>query len=144
MNIALDFVVGLVPFVGDLADAAFKCNTKNVRLLERCLDERYKEAGRDERRFVGVDRAERRRKRASGIYMPDDPPPATVFEDLDVDEDAERVGGGAEGVRRPEASRQGTGRGWFSRGGGGGGERREREHDRRRPEMAQETGSVRR
>ncbi|KAI7040937.1 hypothetical protein KC317_g17529, partial [Hortaea werneckii] len=41
INIILDFLVGLVPFLGDIADAAFKCNTKNVRLLERHLDQKY-------------------------------------------------------------------------------------------------------
>ena len=35
INIIIDFAVGLIPFVGDLIDAAFKANTKNVRLLER-------------------------------------------------------------------------------------------------------------
>ncbi|OCT45005.1 PH domain protein [Cladophialophora carrionii] len=34
MNVMIDFLVGLIPFVGDLADAAYKCNTKNVVLLE--------------------------------------------------------------------------------------------------------------
>ncbi|KAL2002499.1 hypothetical protein VTN02DRAFT_6674 [Thermoascus thermophilus] len=37
MNIALDFAVGLVPFVGDLADALYKCNTRNAILLEKHL-----------------------------------------------------------------------------------------------------------
>jgi len=40
MNIVIDFVIGLVPFIGDLADAAYKCNTKNVVLLEEELRER--------------------------------------------------------------------------------------------------------
>ncbi|EME47377.1 hypothetical protein DOTSEDRAFT_110741, partial [Dothistroma septosporum NZE10] len=42
INIAVDFLVGLVPFIGDLADAAFKCNTKNLRLLEEYLDKKHK------------------------------------------------------------------------------------------------------
>ena len=36
-NVALDFVIGLVPFVGDLADAMYKCNTRNAVLLEDYL-----------------------------------------------------------------------------------------------------------
>ena len=36
-NILLDFVVGLVPILGDLADAAYKCNTRNAILLEDYL-----------------------------------------------------------------------------------------------------------
>lgn len=39
-NIVIDFVIGLVPFVGDLADAAYKCNTRNAVLLEKYLRER--------------------------------------------------------------------------------------------------------
>ena len=29
-NVVVDFVVGLVPFIGDVADAAFRANTKNA------------------------------------------------------------------------------------------------------------------
>ncbi|KIW11967.1 hypothetical protein PV08_09241 [Exophiala spinifera] len=39
-NLALDFAIGLVPFVGDIADAVYKCNTRNVILLEKVLRER--------------------------------------------------------------------------------------------------------
>lgn len=38
-NILVDFVVGLVPFAGDLVDAAYKCNTRNAALLESYLRE---------------------------------------------------------------------------------------------------------
>ena len=37
LNIVLDFLVGLVPFIGDLADAMYKCNTRNAILLEEHL-----------------------------------------------------------------------------------------------------------
>jgi len=40
LNLAIDFLVGLVPFLGDLADAVFRCNTKNAVLLERFLLQR--------------------------------------------------------------------------------------------------------
>lgn len=36
-NIVVDFAVGLVPFIGDLADAVFRANTKNAVLLEKHL-----------------------------------------------------------------------------------------------------------
>lgn len=36
-NIVLDFAIGLVPFLGDVADAWFKANTRNVWLLEDYL-----------------------------------------------------------------------------------------------------------
>ncbi|KAF2835346.1 hypothetical protein M501DRAFT_907664, partial [Patellaria atrata CBS 101060] len=42
LNVLLDFVVGLIPLVGDLADAGFKANSRNVRVLEKRLDEVYK------------------------------------------------------------------------------------------------------
>ncbi|KAJ9602881.1 hypothetical protein H2200_012661 [Cladophialophora chaetospira] len=37
LNVLVDFAVGLIPIVGDLVDAAYKCNTKNVVLLENEL-----------------------------------------------------------------------------------------------------------
>jgi hypothetical protein len=43
MNIVIDFVIGLIPFIGDIADAAYKCNTKNVVMLESELRERGKQ-----------------------------------------------------------------------------------------------------
>lgn len=39
-NIILDFVVGLVPFIGDLADAVFRANTRNAIELETYLREK--------------------------------------------------------------------------------------------------------
>ena len=42
MNMVIDFVIGLIPFIGDIADAAYKCNTRNVILLEQELRERGK------------------------------------------------------------------------------------------------------
>lgn len=44
LNVAVDIGIGLVPIVGDLADAHFKCNSRNVRLLEKQLDKMYKAA----------------------------------------------------------------------------------------------------
>lgn len=35
MNVAIDLVIGVVPVVGDVADAFWKSNTKNFALLER-------------------------------------------------------------------------------------------------------------
>ncbi len=34
-NILLDYVVGLIPVLGDIIDVGFKANTKNVKLLEK-------------------------------------------------------------------------------------------------------------
>ncbi|EER25111.1 hypothetical protein D8B26_007713 [Coccidioides posadasii str. Silveira] len=43
LNVAFDFAIGLVPFVGDLADALYKCNTRNAVLLEKYLKEKGKQ-----------------------------------------------------------------------------------------------------
>ncbi|PHH61050.1 hypothetical protein CDD81_818 [Ophiocordyceps australis] len=42
VNIAVDFAVGLIPFLGDLADAVFKANTRNALLLEQHLRDKGK------------------------------------------------------------------------------------------------------
>jgi len=113
INIILDFLVGLIPFVGDLADAAFKANTKNVRLLERHLDQKYKPDSikQDARQYANTDKEERKRKRKSGIFTRRDPPPATVFEDFDDEaEDRRRFveeqdSDAGYGVREPERTR---------------------------------------
>ncbi|CZT41069.1 uncharacterized protein RSE6_00751 [Rhynchosporium secalis] len=39
-NIVIDFAVGLVPFLGDIADALFRANTKNAVVLENHLREK--------------------------------------------------------------------------------------------------------
>ncbi len=52
-NIAVDALAGLVPLVGDIVDAAFKANLRNVALLERhAADPRR--AGAADRRFLIV------------------------------------------------------------------------------------------
>ncbi len=134
LNIAIDFVVGLVPFIGDLADAAFKCNTKNLRLLEVTLDKKYKPA-RDERDMVGVDREKRRKNRASGIFAPNDPPPATAFEEWSDDEyrggsrDRSRDGPRVQQPQQPQPA-------YKPQPNQGGGRRDDR------ADMRQETGTV--
>lgn len=86
LNLVFDFFIGLVPFVGDLADAVMKANSRNVRLLEKRLDEVYKPKG----------------------VEPD--APATVYEDFS-DEEPERRGspydGGHDDVRRPARAQSG-------------------------------------
>jgi hypothetical protein len=48
-NVGVDFVVGAVPFIGDLFDFAFKANRRNARLLEQHL---HKQAARGARAGV--------------------------------------------------------------------------------------------
>jgi hypothetical protein len=37
-NVSLDFLIGLVPLLGDVGDIAFKANRRNLRLLRQALD----------------------------------------------------------------------------------------------------------
>ena len=37
MNVALEFIIGSIPVIGDLFDAMFKANIRNMRLLEGAL-----------------------------------------------------------------------------------------------------------
>ncbi|EGP90114.1 unnamed protein product [Zymoseptoria tritici ST99CH_3D1] len=106
INVALDFLVGLIPFLGDLADAAFKANTKNLRLLEEVLDKKYKpsELKTDPRNTPGLDPQTRKQNRKSGIYHPMDPPPATAWEDSDVEEEYRPHGNGVQAA--PAGGRQ--------------------------------------
>ncbi len=45
-NLVVDFVIGFVPLLGDLADAVYKCNTKNFVLLEKELTKRAEQRRR--------------------------------------------------------------------------------------------------
>ncbi len=40
VNIAIDFLIGAIPLVGDLFDVGFKANNRNVALLRRHLERR--------------------------------------------------------------------------------------------------------
>jgi len=87
MNIAIDFLIGLVPFLGDLADAAFKCNTKNAVLLEDELRERGK-----------------KRLRQSGQPIPADPSLEDEF-DYQAEDDMRRHQGDPPGYTSRQQSR---------------------------------------
>ncbi|AGO12258.1 AaceriAEL101Cp [[Ashbya] aceris (nom. inval.)] len=41
LNIVVDFVVGLIPLVGDMISIAYKANSRNVLVLERYLNQKY-------------------------------------------------------------------------------------------------------
>ena len=53
MNVAVEGVVGLVPLAGDVFDAAWKANQRNVRLLERHLGDPV-ETARSSRRLIAA------------------------------------------------------------------------------------------
>ncbi|KAG0633790.1 hypothetical protein HOY80DRAFT_586972 [Tuber brumale] len=40
INVIIDFVIGLIPFLGDIVDVGFKANTRNAVILENFLRER--------------------------------------------------------------------------------------------------------
>lgn len=52
-NLVVDVVVGAVPLLGDLFDAGFKANLRNLALLEGHVD-RPVESSRSSRRFVAL------------------------------------------------------------------------------------------
>ena len=38
VNVAIDWLIGLIPLVGDIFDIAWKANLRNARLLSRFLE----------------------------------------------------------------------------------------------------------
>ncbi|KKA28144.1 hypothetical protein TD95_000982 [Thielaviopsis punctulata] len=100
-NIILDFCVGLVPFLGDVADAVFRANTRNAALLEAHLRE------------VG-----RKNLRKSGQPLPAiDPSQGSEFDRIasldDISGHEENSFGHEEGYKPQQP--MGAGRGWTGR-----------------------------
>ena len=52
-NLAVDVVVGAIPLLGDIFDAGFKANMRNLALLDRHVD-RPAASARSSRRFVAL------------------------------------------------------------------------------------------
>lgn len=75
--VAIDLIIGFVPLLGDIADAWFKANTRNVRVLEKYLDAKYKPKD-----LAALDKARAREHGGLGNA------PATVYEDFDEAEKA--------------------------------------------------------
>jgi len=71
-NILLDFIVGLVPLLGDLLDAIFKANTRNVAALEEHLIKKH------------MPGAERERRKKAGLTDADHPGLEPFPEDTDL------------------------------------------------------------
>lgn len=114
MNIMIDFAVGLVPFLGDIADALYKCNTRNAVALEKMLNKRVKDL--DKR--VGVHTPEDDDDNHSHVYVEDVSPPGyTATHDGRGDRTQALIE-----VQRPAKTKSTTRGGWFSG-------RREREAD---------------
>jgi Domain of unknown function (DUF4112) len=52
-NILVDGLIGLVPILGDLADGIYKCNTRNVSILEAELEKRGRARIAEQQAAVG-------------------------------------------------------------------------------------------
>ena len=44
-NVGVDFVLGLIPWVGAIPDFFFRSNTRNLRIIRRHLDKHHPETG---------------------------------------------------------------------------------------------------
>ncbi|MES2902644.1 MAG: DUF4112 domain-containing protein [Pseudomonadota bacterium] len=44
-NIGVDWLFGMIPFIGAVPDYFFRSNTRNVRIIKRHLDKHYPETG---------------------------------------------------------------------------------------------------
>jgi len=77
MNLAIDFIIGIVPFIGDIADAFYKCNTRNAVLLENELRKRGEKRLRDANRLHEADPSlpEIYDEASEEEFVPDGPPP---------------------------------------------------------------------
>ncbi len=110
-NIAIDFVIGLVPFLGDLVDALFRANTRNAVVLEKHLREKGK-----------------KELRRSGMPVPDVDPssgkeydrdPPAYEEEPSSHHGAAAAGSSHNGRREPQhppEARVNNKGGWFGRG----------------------------
>ena len=53
-NVALEAAIGAIPIIGDVFDATFKSNLRNIRLLHKRLDENDRPAVADRRYVVAT------------------------------------------------------------------------------------------
>ena len=51
-NVAVDWLLGLIPFVGAIPDFFFRSNTRNLRIVKRWLDKHHPEAKLIEGRVI--------------------------------------------------------------------------------------------
>ena len=106
-NIMLDFLVGLAPFLGDVADALFRANTRNAVALEKMLNNHVKALEEKPTGRITGDDGDRH----SHVYLEDSLPPSYD----QVHADRRDNGHGPADVRRPAKTKSTTwgGGGWF-------------------------------
>lgn len=112
MNIMIDFAVGLVPFLGDVADALFRANTKNAVALEKMLNNRVKalEQGRaGEPVHHTESSSDDDEQRDSRMYVDDASPPSYESAHRHRNERMQVP----VGVRKPAKAKTTTRGGWF-------------------------------
>lgn len=123
-NIIFDFLLGLVPLLGDLADAAYRANTKNAVILE----EHLRQQGKKNLRASGmpiptVDPSDPDEyERALNSRTPDNRSPLPSRQPSARSARHERTEQPLPAEPRPAETRQ-SGGGWFGRG------QRDRAHD---------------
>lgn len=100
MNVIIDFVIGLVPFLGDIADTFFRCNTRNAVALEKMLLARVK--AREKRTGALTDRVHE-------VGSEEALPPAYTVSDR---HDTARAHAGVQPPAKAKSSTRGGG-GWF-------------------------------
>jgi len=100
MNIIIDFVIGLVPFLGDIADTFFRCNTRNAVALEKMLNARVKALEKPTGALTD---------RVHEVGSEEALPPAYTVSDR------HNTAGADAGVQRPPKAKSSTrgGGGWF-------------------------------
>ena len=125
-NIAIDFAIGLLPVLGDVADALFRANTKNAALLHQHLKERGASriaAGEKQGdRKVGLrqDTAPVAPDRTQGSDRPQglhQPPQAQRTEHGHGTMPGDKAASGAKGAAKEPQPQQSSSRGWFGRSG---------------------------
>ena len=58
-NVGVDFLLGMIPFVGIIPDFFFRSNSRNLRIIKRHLDKHHPETGIIDAKPLGSDPVER-------------------------------------------------------------------------------------
>jgi hypothetical protein len=111
INVVIDFFIGLVPFIGDVADAVYKANTRNAVILETHLREKGAEgtSKRSRRQERPTEAAEVDHSlpdafdRQEGGVVSDRPP---AYDDVQPSGHGARRNAGPEPPTRPQPAKQ--------------------------------------
>ena len=117
-NIILDFGIGLVPFLGDIADALFRANTRNAVVLEKYLRQKGAAALKAQGQAIpAIDPSDPDEYDRQMIEQHGPPPQYTA--ELQTREGTAQQGGQAQVTQPPQARVPAEKRsgGWFGFGG---------------------------